>query len=119
MNIARQTTHRTSGLRTRISSQTFRRALLPRGKFPRRLRIPQQRSQRSAAKFAGRAGAIQRRCFVANGTRRVPPAIGPFAGGLNLRGAAFEPLSGGADRSAHVLSQAEIYAVPNEPCLPD
>jgi hypothetical protein len=56
---------------------------------------------------------------VANGTRRVPPTIGPFAGGLNLHGAAFEPLSGGADRSAHVESQAEIYAVPNEPCLPD
>jgi hypothetical protein len=56
---------------------------------------------------------------VANGTRRVPPTIGPFAGGLNLHGAAFEPLSGGADQSAHVESQAEIYAVPNEPCLPD
>ena len=47
------------------------------------------------------------------------PAFGPFAGGLNLRGAAFEPLSGGADRSAPVLSQAEIDAVPNERCLPD
>ncbi len=47
------------------------------------------------------------------------PAFGPFAGGLNLRGAAFEPLSGGADRSAPVLSQAEIDAAPNERTLPD
>jgi hypothetical protein len=51
--------------------------------------------------------------------RRVLPAFGIFAGGLNLRGAAFEPLSGGTDRTVHVLSQAEIYAVPNELCLPD
>jgi hypothetical protein len=57
--------------------------------------------------------------LVANGTRRELPAFGPFAGALNLRGAPFEPLSGGVDRRAHVLSQAEIDAVPNERCLPD
>ncbi len=56
---------------------------------------------------------------LANGTRRVLPAFGTFAGGLILRGAALERLSGGANRSAHVMNQAEIYAVPNECCLPD
>jgi hypothetical protein len=114
------TTQRLSGLRTRISSQTLpARSIAARKIFPPPHDTAATRAAHRHKKIAGRAGAIQRRCFVAKGTRRVPPAIGPFAGGLNLRGAAFEPLSGGADRSVHVLSQAEIYAVPNEPSLPD
>jgi hypothetical protein len=48
---------------------------------------------------------------VANARRRVRPALGTFAGELNVHGAAFEPLSGGTDWSAHVPRQAEIYAV--------
>jgi hypothetical protein len=44
------------------------------------------------AKVKGRAGAVRRRCFVSDGQRLVLPAFGAFAGGLNVRDAAFRRL---------------------------
>ena len=45
-----------------------------------------------AAKVKGRAGSIRRRCFVTDGGRLVAPAFGAYAGGLNVRDAAFHGL---------------------------
>jgi hypothetical protein len=39
-----------------------------------------------------RAGATRSRCFVSDGERLVMPAFGAFAGGLNVRDAAFANL---------------------------
>jgi uncharacterized protein len=44
------------------------------------------------AKVKSRAGAIRRRCFVSDGERLVMPAFGAYAGGLNVRDAAFANL---------------------------
>jgi len=45
-----------------------------------------------AAKVKGRVGSVRRRCFVTDGERLVMPAFGAFAGGLNVRDAAFSGL---------------------------
>lgn len=44
------------------------------------------------AKVRGRGGSVRRRCFVTDGERIVLPAFGAFAGGLNVRDAAFRCL---------------------------
>ena len=44
------------------------------------------------AKVKARGGGIRRRCFVTDGERLVLPAFGAFAGGLNVRDAAFAGL---------------------------
>jgi hypothetical protein len=45
-----------------------------------------------AAKVKGRGGSVRRRCFVTDGERLVAPAFGAYAGGLNVRDAAFRGL---------------------------
>jgi hypothetical protein len=45
-----------------------------------------------SAKVKGRAGSVRRRCFVTDGERLILPAFGAFAGGLNVRDAAFARL---------------------------
>jgi DNA ligase-associated metallophosphoesterase len=58
------------------------------------------------AKVAAASGRVRRRCFVTDGQRMVVPAFGAYAGGLNVRDAAFaglfsrDPLCGalGAER---------------------
>jgi hypothetical protein len=74
------------------------------------------------ARVAGRAGSVRRRSFVSNGARCVLPAFGAYAGGLNLRDPAFEPLFGREGLGqvfAHVLGRDEVYAVPHRRCAPD
>jgi DNA ligase-associated metallophosphoesterase len=44
------------------------------------------------ARVKGRAASVRRRCFVSDGERMILPAFGAFAGGLNVRDAAFRPL---------------------------
>lgn len=45
-----------------------------------------------AAKVRGRQGAVRRRCFATDGERLILPAFGAYAGGLNVRDAAFAGL---------------------------
>lgn len=45
-----------------------------------------------AARITGRGRGVRRRCFVTDGTRIVLPAFGAYAGGLNVRDAAFGSL---------------------------
>ena len=44
------------------------------------------------AKVKGRGRSVRRRCFATDGTRLILPAFGAYAGGLNIKGAAFRPL---------------------------
>ena len=44
------------------------------------------------ARVKARSGAVRSRCFVSDGERLVMPAFGAFAGGLNVRDAAFANL---------------------------
>jgi DNA ligase-associated metallophosphoesterase len=75
------------------------------------------------ARVVGHAGSVRRRCFVSDGRRCILPALGAYAGGLNLRDAAFAALfdKGGrfAHVHAHVLGRDRVYKVAYRRCLPD
>jgi len=82
------------------------------------------------ARVIGSAGSVRRRCFVSDGRRCVMPALGAYAGGLNLRDQAFAALfarNGGEDIHAHVfahvfahvLGRDRVYKVSHRRCLPD
>lgn len=67
------------------------------------------------AKVKSRSGGIRRRCFVSDGERLVMPAFGAFAGGLNVRDAAFDGLFRRAPlaialgaRRAHAVGWAQL-----------
>jgi DNA ligase-associated metallophosphoesterase len=62
--------------------------------------------------------AIRRRCFVGDGRRVVMPAFGAYAGGLNVRDAAFAALFA-AEFTAHVLGRERIYTFSAAHCLRD
>ncbi len=47
------------------------------------------------ARVVARGRSVRRRCFVTDGARVVLPAFGAYAGGLNVRDAAFAPLFAG------------------------
>jgi DNA ligase-associated metallophosphoesterase len=67
------------------------------------------------ARIKGRVGSVRRRCFVTDGERLVLPAFGAFAGGLNVRDAAFhglfrrEPLAVAlGERRAHAVGWGQL-----------
>ena len=45
-----------------------------------------------AARVRASQGSVRRRCFITDGERTVLPAFGAYAGGLNVRDAAFAGL---------------------------
>ena len=51
-------------------------------------------------KVAATGGGVRRRCFVTDGERLILPAFGAYAGGLNVRDAAFAGLFGGPPLAA-------------------
>jgi uncharacterized protein len=61
-------------------------------------------------KVAMRGRAVRRRCFVTDGQRMVMPAFGAYAGGLNVRDRAFEPLFAGSF-TAHLLGDGRVFAI--------
>jgi uncharacterized protein len=71
-----------------------------------------------AAKVRGRGRALRRRCFALSANRLVMPAMGAYAGGLNLRDRAFAPLfpQGG---TAHMIGDGRIFAIDWQMLLPD
>ncbi len=75
------------------------------------------------ARVAGSAGSVRRRCFVSDERRCILPALGAYAGGLNLRDEAFAALFGHGERftqvHAHVLGRDRVYKVSHRRCLPD
>jgi DNA ligase-associated metallophosphoesterase len=71
------------------------------------------------ARVNGRGRTVSRRCFAADGKRIVMPAFGAYAGGLNVRDAAFADLFGTLAFSAHMLGEGRLYAIAARRCLRD
>lgn len=72
-----------------------------------------------AARVVSPSGSLRRKCFVTDGTRCVLPAFGAYAGGLNIRDAAFAPLFGARPVIAHVLGRGRVFAVSGGRCVGD
>jgi len=70
------------------------------------------------AKVAGRGRSVRRRCFASDGARLVMPAMGAFAGGLNVLNAAFRPVFP-EGCMAFAIGEARVYGVPQTHLLPD
>src|SRR5262245_60696362 len=70
------------------------------------------------ARLHVRGQGIRRRCFVSDHGRIVMPAFGSYAGGLNVRHAAFAGLFS-ARFTAHILGEHRLYAVAGHRCLAD
>lgn len=71
-----------------------------------------------AAKVRMRGRALRRRCFALSSRRCVMPAMGAYAGGLNLRDAAFRPLLD-TGFSAHLIGDARLFRIDGRLLLPD
>lgn len=71
------------------------------------------------ARVGGRGRVVSRRCFASDGRRLVMPAFGAYAGGLNVRHAAFMDVFGTAAFAAHVLGQERLYTVVASRCVAD
>lgn len=71
------------------------------------------------ARVVSKSGGLRRRCFASDGARCVMPAFGAYAGGLNIRDAAFAPLFPAGVTSAHVLGRSAVYGVGPAHCWPD
>jgi hypothetical protein len=71
------------------------------------------------ARVVSRSGSVRRRCLISDGERCVLPAFGAFAGGLNVRDAAFEPLFGSRRKTAHVLGRSGVYPISERFCAPE
>ena len=63
-----------------------------------------------AARVRATRGSVRRRCFVTDGERLVLPAFGAYAGGLNVRDAAFEGLFARPPIAA-ALGTTRVHAV--------
>jgi DNA ligase-associated metallophosphoesterase len=68
------------------------------------------------ARVAARGRSIRRRCFVGDGTRLILPALGAYAGGLNVRDTAFRSLFRDGF-TAHVMGDERVFAFPRHRCL--
>lgn len=62
------------------------------------------------AKVAAAGGVVRRRCFVTDGERAVLPAFGAYAGGLNVRAAAFAGMFARTPIAA-ALGASRVHAV--------
>jgi DNA ligase-associated metallophosphoesterase len=71
------------------------------------------------ARVSHRGRAVSRRCFAADKIRMVMPAFGAFAGGLNIRDAAFADVFGTLAFTAHMLGEDRLYSFTAKRCLPD
>ena len=64
-------------------------------------------------------GSVRGRCFVHDARRMVMPALGAYAGGLNVRDRAFARLFDQRAFSVHVIGQSRVYRIDGGYCLPD
>ena len=71
------------------------------------------------ARVSHRGRAVSRRCFATDSTRMVMPAFGAYAGGLNIRHAAFADVFGTLAFTAHMLGDQRLYAFPARHCMAD
>jgi len=68
------------------------------------------------ARVPTRGRTMERRCFASDGERAVMPAFGAYAGGLNIRDAAFAKLFGTPGFMAHVLGDNRVHAIAASRC---
>lgn len=71
-----------------------------------------------AAKVRMRGRALRRRSFALSSRRCILPAMGAYAGGLNLRDAAFRPLFG-EELTAHMLGDGRLFRIDRQLLLAD
>jgi DNA ligase-associated metallophosphoesterase len=71
------------------------------------------------ARVSHRGRAVSRRCFATDGISMVMPAFGAYAGGLNIRDAAFADVFDTLAFTAHMLGDQRLYAFPARHCMPD
>ncbi len=71
-----------------------------------------------AAKVRLRGRSIRRRCFAMSAGRCILPAMGAYAGGLNLMDSAFSPFLG-CSLTAHMLGESRVFSVARAMLLPD
>ncbi|WP_020180125.1 ligase-associated DNA damage response endonuclease PdeM [Methylopila sp. M107] len=71
------------------------------------------------ARIAIRGRGLRRRCFATDGARVVLPAFGAYAGGLNVRDAAFGGLFAPGALTAWMLGDAGVYAIAGGALRPD
>ncbi|MDZ7627382.1 MAG: ligase-associated DNA damage response endonuclease PdeM [Parvularculaceae bacterium] len=69
------------------------------------------------ARVRTQSRTLRRRCFATDGARLVMPAFGAYAGGLNVRDEAFEPLFN--DLTAYVLGGDGVYPFWGAALAPD
>ncbi|MGV2979362.1 ligase-associated DNA damage response endonuclease PdeM [Camelimonas sp. ID_303_24] len=70
------------------------------------------------ARLRLRGRSLRRRCFVLGGRRCILPAFGAYAGGINVRDAAFAPLFPDG-LSVRILGEQRVFAAPTSLLLPD
>ncbi len=70
------------------------------------------------ARLVRRGRGIRRRCFAGDARRLVLPALGAYAGGLNIRDPALAALFPG-DYIAYVTGAARTYRIAHHACVPD
>ncbi|KIZ33000.1 MULTISPECIES: ligase-associated DNA damage response endonuclease PdeM [Rhodopseudomonas] len=68
------------------------------------------------ARVSNRGRSIERRCFASDGMRAVMPAFGAYAGGLNIRDAAFARIFPALDFVAHLLGDHRLHAIAAARC---
>ncbi|WP_132030215.1 ligase-associated DNA damage response endonuclease PdeM [Aquabacter spiritensis] len=71
-----------------------------------------------SARLVVRGRSIRRKCFATDERRMVLPALGAYAGGLNVRHPALSGLFAGAFQ-AHMLGAARTYRMEARACLSD
>ncbi|VAW12750.1 FIG006285: ICC-like protein phosphoesterase [hydrothermal vent metagenome] len=64
-----------------------------------------------AAKVSVRGRTMRRRCFAADGVRLVMPAMGAYAGGLNVLDPAFAVVFPGQDFRAWMIGHGEVHPI--------
>ncbi|GAB4066207.1 ligase-associated DNA damage response endonuclease PdeM [Ancylobacter sonchi] len=70
------------------------------------------------ARVVRRGRAVRRRCFATDGRRLVMPALGAYAGGLNVRDRVLAGLFA-PSFEAHLIGGARTYRLAHHVCAPD
>lgn len=68
------------------------------------------------ARVARRGRSMERRCFASDGERAVMPAFGAYAGGLNIRDAAFAKIFPSTGFIAHLLGDSRLHSIAASRC---
>ena len=68
------------------------------------------------ARVSTRGRSLERRCLACDGERAVMPAFGAYAGGLNIRDAAFRKIFGTLGFVAHVMGDRRMHAIAASRC---